>query len=322
MLVLFLTGVLAGKLELFDLSTGQSKGSFDLTTGGYPLAVTRQSAGEVLLSSDLTLFVLDTNNGLAVKREIPLHGRLGYKVYEHSLMVISNNDRYLYYLTWNGYIGVLDMDSTDGKTNLISPGGDCQVPRLSAIGAEAVMITCARSGEVTVMDPSGKTVPQRHFTDLERGTYQDVPAQIRIAVPIAFSTVLPSGYLGSLLMDGRFKYQEAGGSLESAKVTSEARVALGQVYQLDKERLLVGYADYGNPYPKGLVVFNLSTMQVERDVKLGEDTLYLSHNGPSTAMILKAGGTIDIIDLNTGATRSVQTSIDTSVGHFVLALVP
>ncbi len=96
----------------------------------------------------------------------------------------------------------------------------------------------------------------------------------------------------------------------SVQAIPKGRVAVVQVYQRDAEHLLVAYLTYGEDTIAGFVVFNLSSMKMERDVKLGEDAPWVVPNGPSAALVLRKSGFVDVIDLRSDRVRSIKLNID------------
>ncbi len=317
-------------VQLFDLTTGLTKQTFSV--GMYPMAVTRSTRNEVVVSDavilnmeiaedfwkrglkpppgvrDERLLILDAAN-LVLKRTVPLQGRKNYKLYT-SAIALSNSERYFYYLTDDEHVVVVDLDGVaDLGIRSPLPAG-CGYALLSALGPDYIIAACPDSGDVQIIDQTGAILEQNFFSTDERGLYTDVPAQRKNTVRINFGVLTPNGHIGGLTATGTLMYKNADGSLNSVQTIPRGRVAVGQVYQVDPAHLLVAYRTYGEDTIAGFAVFNLSSMKMERDVKLAEDALWVVPNGPSAALVLRKSGFVDVMDFRSDRVRSIKLDID------------
>jgi|GEM_PF-1967212 len=317
-------------VQLFDLTTGLTKETFSVAT--YPMAVTRSTRNEILVSDavvlnteilidfgkrglkpppgvrDERLLILDSAN-LVLKRTIPLQDRINYKLYT-SAVALSNSERYLYYLTVDKQVVVVDLDGVaDLGTRASLPAG-CGRALLSALGPDYIIAACPDSGDVQIIDQAGTVREQNFFSGDERGLYTDVPAQQKNTVRVNAGFLTPAGQIGGILATGTLMFKNTDGSLSSVQAIPRGRVAVGQTYQLDPAHLLVAYRTYGEDTIAGFVVFNLSSMKMERDVTLAEDALWVVPNGPSAALVLRKSGFVDVTDFRSDKVRSIKTNID------------
>lgn len=330
------------EVELLDGTTGQVQAK--IQTSYNPFVLRRPSFHELLISDDPIqqvgartqasprLLVFDTAHKLALKQIIPLPNRIAYTVYAPRAMALSANERYLFYVTHEYRQGappcgsggdaatcdlnsVAALDLSTGSTRPVPLPQGCGYAELQPSGASSVVATCPDNGRLQVISADGSIAQQANFNAAR--SPEPASTSKKGKVRALFSDVISSGQTGTLLADGTFLKENSSGVAATSRTlpANMVVVPLGQVYQERNDTLIIGYAGYGQGYPSGFVVFDPTTMRVERNVKLSGATSIAPHDG--AVLALRKDGTVLSVDPSTGAERVLPGRFDIKAGPLV-----
>jgi hypothetical protein len=298
-------------VRLLDLSNGQLLGTVQV--GYNPMAVLRKSKAELLVS-DVTveargkarsiLRVLDLQNGLSTKAEIPLPNRIEYTIFSPGL-ALSQNEFYAYYLKrascspgplCDEYsVGVIDLEAGKEVASASLPR-NCGFALLTPRGASTVLAMCPEISSLFEITPAGVTTPLASFTRPPR----EAAGEGVLAWPIYGGVVNNTHYM--IFDDGTAQFQSgAGTDILKVDLLPQRNLRFNgiQRWQLDDQRAILGFSEDAGEVMTGAILFDASVPALPRILRLPLGTGYLAPMGSSKIAALHQGG-VSVIDLNTG----------------------
>ncbi len=333
------------KVELLDGVRGQV--TAQISAAHYPFIVRRNSARELLIADRYQqnpgqepvhrLLVFDTASRLALKRTLELPKRIDYPVYAPLGVTLSTDERYLFYVTHEirthlpecvptGYasqcdlmsVAIVDLGSAASQPKLRELPVNCGFAALNPSQQDRVVAACHNVGVVMEIDAGGNVVRQENF-EPERG-FESIQTLARNLVPMSFGFVSAQGQLSAVLEDGTVLSRARDGAVTRTQALPPGkRVALGQIYELPGNKLLIGYDAVGRSDVEGSAIFNHTTGRLERDIPLG-GARFVSGSRSGDAHALRSDGKIDAIEVASSA--RVPVSANARFSPDVQVLIP
>lgn len=287
------------RIDLLEHNSGVRVATITISgTSSYPMAITRRSAAELLVSDKSydhgeetsRVLIFDLDNGLALKRELVLRAsRSTYTLY-WSAMNLSPDESILFYVTHSTRIelpecsgGVLILGNVCDRIgleaiDLTSVGAEiapaempqgCPPPhRAPAADPKSLLVTCnngqgwearVAEGRVTLSPLPPVDVPTDDLRSRE-----GKPSVAVYTVPVGTQSY------GTLFANGDFVMRRAEPGSKRAVPEGMRPLARGDaLHRLQSGKLLIAF---GHPeelgYPAGVALFDPATGVIERTVSL------------------------------------------------------
>jgi hypothetical protein len=288
------------------------------------MVLIRRGADELLIShgagAGFVLDVLDSSNGLALKRRLPMTDRTDYKGYT-SWVQLSRDERFFAYSTQsmrtelpeckgggdgpscarNG-VRIVDLVAGAAAEEYFELPRYCGPGSLAQFGSDGIAATCYdgtthvfRDGlAVDVSDavtPRRETDPVIHMNDA-RGM---------------FGVTSDDGWHATLMTEGSFVWKGPGGVERNLKAVPPGKLPRWpQFVETGDGRLVVGYVTrYYDQTSEGLAVFDMARGVIERTIGVPE-VVSIAAVGPTTLLALTTDAALIEVDVRTGTSLKLS----------------
>ncbi len=298
------------KMQIINASQGDVFAI--LETGHLPMALLRRPSGELILSDHpragqgigpAQLSVLDFNQNLALKYQLPLPDRIGYSSFTPGMM-LSQDQRSLYYLKrischsgpWcDDYsVGVIDLDFA-AETAVVPLPRNAGYPLLTPYQSSGVLAMCPVIGAIFPISSRGEVVAAMHFDryDLDIGTGTGY-----LAWPV-YGGQVGIDQLVIIFEDGGVQVMNwASATIWKGSLLPGTQFRFNgmQRWRLDDHRVLLGFAAGRSDVMSGAVVFDAATPGVIQLLPLPSGTTHLAPMAADRVAVLHSSR-LSVLDL-------------------------
>lgn len=323
------------RLLWFDEGDGSVVG--ELKTSASAVALYRHSGNQLLVSDSTKirpddpvpdqgtrLLVFDEGNaGLTLRTEIALPNRARYPVYGLPV-ILSHDESRLVYIRYdfapNGeacrelpgqacdYFALVEIDPT-----VYELGRSVSLP----VGCHPAVYPYGESGFAAICKDNTAVLFDGDLNQIGEVSFSAIAPPGRdsignsFAVPLAYVSSRGGDTLGGLFHDGTFLAGSGANTTETQALPDSTWVA-GRITQLDSERIAIPYkANMRSGGSDGLVVFNVVTLEIERDLALpGTTFVEVDTEGGVLRLV---NGTLSHVDLKTGSETNLATTSEGEV---------
>lgn len=251
-----------------------------------------------------TLRVVDLQNGLSTKIDIPLRDRIEYTVFSPGLE-LSQDELYVYYLKRTSCspgplcddysVGVIDLEAGREVASSSLPR-NCGFALLMPQGASSVLAMCPEIGSLFQITSVGATVPVAAFKRPPR----EGAGEGALAWPIYGGVVDDTYYM--IFDDGTAQFQSrAGTDILKVDLPPQGDLRFNGIHRwrLDDQRAILGFSEDADEVMTGAILFDASVPGLPRILRLPLGTRYLAPMGSGKIAALHQGE-VSLIELNTG----------------------
>ncbi|MEX0784385.1 MAG: helix-turn-helix transcriptional regulator [Dehalococcoidia bacterium] len=312
---------------LLDSQTGAEMAR--AATGYNPMVTFRRTRDELLVSymtdteSGVThvLDVLDTANGLVLKRRLPVPDRPNFHGYVATAQALSGDESFFAIATTTmrtelpecrgggdgpscarDGIRIVQLDAAEPVEWWFELPRHCGGRIILPFGADGFTVTCV-TGEMhtfryDALAGTGVAPSARFQTD---------PVTNRNRAGAILSASADNGWSGSLMSQGSFVWTRPGeAEINRAAIPTGKQPRWPIFAEIGGGRLVVGYITrYYDQYPEGLAVFNMVDGTIERELPGFDIGRSMVASGPNTLVAVTTKGRLIEIDVDAGTSRDL-----------------